>query len=160
MPDLPASLDGFELLTVEIPGDPVPKGSYVCMNGHVVPANAKRLREWTKGAREAARAVKGDLPPLDVPLAITVLASFRWPSSRYAWMVPASGLDCDKVGRAVCDALQGETKSVQRNRKKIKITIPGLISDDARIFDLRVIEQFAAEPSVKIWIYPHPEMRR
>lgn len=123
------------------------KGSYIALKrGHrcaAIDRNANALKKLDRLIRLAYDDILPD-EPLDEPLEIELVFLIPEPA-KPRFTVPATGLDFDKLTRAVCDCLQ-ETK---RSR--------GLISNDSRIVDsvirLRYVEN-EDEEGVRVTIRP------
>lgn len=103
------------MITFTVHGKPAPQGSKKHVGRGIMVEASKDLPAWRKAIMDAARdAHQGE--PLDGPLTVTV--DFYLPRpKRPRWSKPATGLDLDKLQRAVGDALE---KS-------------GVITNDARI---------------------------
>lgn len=121
--------------TMRIYGDPVQKGSMICVGGRgkikhqLADVNARRLaHDWTPRIVGAARELldRRDgfpyLGPLDVTLTITVLRPASVPYKQREWPITRNHGDIDKHTRSVLDAL----------------TTSELIDDDSQIVHVDV----------------------
>lgn len=116
------------MVTLNVPGIPIPQGSKNIFNGRLVETNANKLRIWRKAIGVAAtNHHQGE--PIDRPVHMTV--EFRFPRPKHHFGTGKNALvikekaptqytakpDLDKLIRAVGDAL----------------TQAGIIRDDSRI---------------------------
>lgn len=116
------------MVTLNVPGIPIPQGSKNIFNGRLVETNSHKLRIWRK-AIAAASVNHHQGEPLDCPLHLIV--EFRFPRPKHHFGTGKNSLvlkekaptyytakpDLDKLIRAVGDAL----------------TQAGVIRDDSRI---------------------------
>lgn len=116
------------MVTLNVPGIPIPQGSKNIFNGRLVEVNARKLRIWRSAIGVAAtNHHQGE--PLDMPLHMTI--EFRFPRPKHHFGMGKNSLtlkekaptlytnkpDLDKLVRAVGDAL----------------TQANIIRDDSRI---------------------------
>lgn len=120
-----------------VPGAPVPQGSVDVYRGRVVSVKAP-LRKWRDSIR-AATLARHEGKPLDGPLQVHLVFQLT-PPKRPRWPLPAVKPDLDKLTRAVFDSLS-TTK-----------TLPGVITDDARIVSFTAAKSYHGTPGVMITI--------
>lgn len=132
-------------LTLVVYGDPAQQGSKtqgVTRTGrrYIREDNANELRKWRKAIAAAGAAVliepdtNGTRPPLDGPLAASLIFTILRPATaaRRSW--PHVRPDLDKLIRAVLDALGPK----QAN----------LIADDARIVQLDAVKLYPGTTNI------------
>lgn len=133
-------------LVVEAYGPPKTQGSsraFVTKGGKaVVTSDNKDLRPWrdtVAGAARDAMSARPDWVRTAAPIFLTVTFWLPRPQSapRTRDILPAKGLDADKLVRSVCDSL----------------TNAGVWVDDSQVVDLRVLKRYAVGPDLaKIYI--------
>lgn len=120
-------------------GDPAPQGSKRAFNvgkfepgkdrKSVMVESSKRVKPWRDAVHAAAFDAKGGQPPMDGPLALTLIFWLPMPttlSKRKAAMGPFRKPDLSKLLRSTEDA----------------ITTAGLVADDARFVRIVVEKRF------------------
>lgn len=131
-------------------GDPVQQGDMTCYggNGHRLShSNAKELKPWRDQVRAAALRWVNDRADIHQPLDVTITWSLERPAGHWgtgrnadklkpsAPAYPATGLDVDKLARAVLDALtvpKGEPAT------------DGLYANDSVVCDLFARKRYAS----------------
>lgn len=126
-----------------VPGTPVPQGSVDVYRGRVVSVKAP-LKEWRNRIR-ASTTARHDGPPMDGPLNVSLVFQLA-PPKKPRWWAPAVKPDLDKLIRAALDSL-----STTRDRKT-RVTIRGVITDDARIIHITAAKTYHGTPGVLITI--------
>ena len=133
------------ILSIAVPGTPIPQGSKRVVRGHLIDANAKTLRPWRASiAAAAADAMNaGGHDTVTVPVSVTIYATFPRPKAHYrsnGELKPnapnrhATRPDIDKVARAVLDAL----------------TDAGVWRDDAQVAGLMVRKAYGHRPGLVV----------
>ena len=131
------------MIHVFVPGTPIPQGSVDVYRGRVVSVKAP-LKKWRTDVRLATLARhKGE--SLDGPITVSLVFQIE-PPQRPRWWAPAVKPDLDKLVRAVLDSL-----STYKDRKT-KATVPGVITDDARIVHITATKTYHGKPGVMITI--------
>jgi Holliday junction resolvase RusA-like endonuclease len=138
--------------SVQVYGDPSPKGSMTCKAKHVTkpnlqPANEVDLKKWQAIVAKAGRAlpVSGLVGPLRVVAVHTIARPRTIPLRVRAWPMtvsPGHG-DVDKYGRALLDGLEQS----------------GVFGNDAQVCGLSVWKRYPDSPSVQ-WIDPADHLDR
>lgn len=134
-------------MIVIIPGQPLAKGRARSGRGHHY--TPEKTRSWEAFAAYLMRD-QHQGPPLDVPVRVRVTAVGKRPKRLMRRKDPESRIwraakpDGDNVLKAVCDAM----------------TKAGIVTDDARIVDKRVVSLYAAKheaPCVEVsWVKCNP----
>lgn len=128
------------MISFSVKGNPSPQGSKRHVGRGIMIEASRGLPAWRRAIIDAAQhAHQGE--PLDGPL--TVVLEIRLPNlKRPRWRKPATGLDLDKLQRAVGDALE---KS-------------GVITNDARICRWEAEKHYAKDglPGATITIKKTP----
>lgn len=138
------------MISIEVAGEPAPKGSYraMMMRGRPIVVasssgtNAKLLRHWERAIRSHVVAAIGERSGAmynDVPLEVSLLFKLARPRSHFgkkgllpsAPPHPTTKPDIDKLARSTLDALTGV-----------------LFDDDSRIAVLSVVKQWAIANSL------------
>lgn len=132
-------------LSFDALGVPAPQGSKRVVRGHLIDANAPRLRPWRALMTEAAitaMAASGHPTPTLVPVAVSARFYFPHPKGHYGTGRNAEILrarapqyvavrpDLDKLVRALLDALTGV-----------------VWRDDAQVVSLRAGKEYADYPA-------------
>jgi len=125
---------GLPILTFDVEGTPVPKGSMRHIgNGRMV--DQTKTKPWMKAIRQAAllEAAIKSVGIIEVPVSVVVMFHFPRPLAAKNRLYPhkRSVGDIDKLSRAVLDALQ-PTK-----------TEPGVLADDSLVVDLLAFKRYA-----------------
>lgn len=141
------------MVTLNVPGIPIPQGSKNIFNGRLVETNANKLRIWRRTiAAAATNHHQGE--PLDCPLHLTV--EFRFPRPKHHFGTGKNSLtlkekaptyytakpDLDKLIRAVGDAL----------------TQAGVIRDDSRITRITASKIYGVPGATITLEEDHPQM--
>jgi len=106
-------------LSFDTLGLPVPQGSKRVVRGHLIDANAPKLRPWRADLKAAAKEAMADEPPNVGPVRVHATFYFPRPRNHYGtgrnlgkvketapiWV--AVRPDLDKLERALLDALTG-----------------------------------------------------
>jgi Holliday junction resolvase RusA-like endonuclease len=121
--------------TFQVYGEPAPQGSKKALPNprdpqrpFVVDDNKPQLKSWRAETVAAAQEL-WEGPPMDGPLRLEVRFTFARPASaKRWWRLKRTKPDIDKLCRAMMDAL----------------TSARVITDDARVADLRALKVLAA----------------
>lgn len=144
-------------LTFTVPGDPVTQGSMKAFarGGRAVVTHDKgpALNHWRSRVTLEARRAWGRAAPLDGPVAVTLVFRLARPKGHYgtgrnaqrvrpsAPALPHTGLDLDKLARAINDAL----------------TQAHIWADDSRVCTMTTHKTYAGpdeQPGVDITVAP------
>lgn len=124
-------------MTFEVPGEPIPKGSWRLRNGRFVPDNA-RLRAWEQAVSllSASRMRQMRWEPLTGPVRVTLRFGLERPATVKRER-PCVKPDLDKLIRAVLDALTGIA-----------------FRDDGQVTAITATKSYAPTPLTAIEILP------
>jgi Holliday junction resolvase RusA-like endonuclease len=90
------------VIQFSVTGDPVPQGSMMYYNGHMVHQKSKELKAWRQ--RVGATAQPYFSEPLDEAVTVTMVFHLKKPPS-VTRQLPSAKPDLDKLVRAVLDGL-------------------------------------------------------
>jgi Holliday junction resolvase RusA-like endonuclease len=134
--------------TLEFPvyGTPAPQGSKRHVGNGQMVESSKAVKPWREAVKHAALDARGETPPLDGAVGVTVIFTIPKPTSapkrRQTW--PAKRPDIDKLLRSTFDAL-GEA---------------GVWLDDAQVIAVSASKAFPGEafgaldvPGARLHIY-------
>jgi crossover junction endodeoxyribonuclease RusA len=121
----------------EAKGSPQPKGSTrsFVINGRVVTTSDNpALHTWQKVIRFCAQDWKSGLLPASTPVSIDIIFTLQRPPSVSAGRrpLPIVKPDCDKLARAVLDALSGI-----------------VYRDDAQVVDIHARKRYGDTPGIE-----------
>ena len=118
-----------------VDGIPIQQGSKTLVRrgskAWMIDANISKLKPW----REKVAAAADCGVTFDCPVSVHMLLHMPMPN-RPKFRRPATKPDADKLARAINDSL----------------TAGGLISDDSRIVELHVIEEYSELPGVTVTV--------
>lgn len=132
MPTISTPQNGAQALRFFVPGIPKPQGSMKVFNGHVVHENAPALKAWRETVAWTAKAAGAKV--WDTPISVEV--NFHLPRGKTVKRkYPTVPPDCDKLLRAIFDALTGIC-----------------YTDDARIIKVAATKTYDTTPGASIAI--------
>jgi Holliday junction resolvase RusA-like endonuclease len=131
-------------ITLRIDGDPVGKGRPRFTRGRAY--TPIKTRQWEEAAKVVAKAKMKSREPIDCPVDVTIVAYMPYPDTWPKWkkrLVTPHGVfishtgkpDIDNIAKAALDAISGI-----------------VITDDARITDLRICKRYSDNPGVAITV--------
>lgn len=121
-----------------VPGAPAVKGSTVSFldrRGRLVTkTDSRNGRQWARDVGQAARAAGVPLIPKGAGVIVSVVYEFQ-PPRRQVRRDPCVRPDCDKLARALLDALTGIA-----------------YEDDGQVVALAVRKAYASDTLMRVWI--------
>lgn len=140
------------MITVKIPGDPVPKArARVTKRGTYTPT---ATREWEQRARAIAIDVMNGREPITGPVAVTVYSYLAIPDWWPAWkrkaakdgyIAPTTKPDATNYGKAAEDALVPA-----RSKKRRSLDV--VLSDDSQVVSIDCHKAYASKPMTVILV--------
>jgi crossover junction endodeoxyribonuclease RusA len=128
--------------TFIVPGRPATKGSTVSFfakRSHriVTKTDSAIGKAWAKDVAWIAQQAGVEKVPKGQGVAIIVIYEFPWPQRATLRLAPCVRPDCDKLARALLDALTGIA-----------------YDDDGQVVSLTVHKRYGLELVAKVWVGP------
>lgn len=119
------------MLKITVYGTPGPQGSKKQVGRGIMIESSKLVKPWREAVVWAAREALAGRGAITGPVVVDIVFSLKKPASapKKRKTYPDRKPDIDKLARSTCDAL----------------VTAGVIEDDARIVELRLMKVFAGE---------------